>query len=84
MTSGAVAEMIDRILATLDMGERTMDREQAVTMVNKFNKIVDSKLSWIKTTQKLISVLNIPIASAAVYNIFNRTTFEEWYSLEWQ
>lgn len=83
VSSGPVADILDRLLMSLDSGERFMDREQASASTSKYSSIDGAKLTWIKLTQKLVGIFAMAVQSSTVYGIFNRATFESWYSLTW-
>lgn len=83
ISSGPVAELIDKLLMSLDSGEHFMDREQASASTSKYSAVDDSKLAWIKITQKLGGIFAGSVQAGSVYGIFTRASFEEWYSLTW-
>lgn len=83
VSSGSAAELFDKLCATLDMSERSMDRESTMLAPSKYSALDDGKVSWMKLTAKLINMLNAEPSTTVVYGIYNQQTFEDYYGLTW-
>lgn len=83
VTTGPVADLLDKFIFGLDENERGLDREQAVSLPSKFNSINDARLSYLKICQKLLQLLTSSSTLAYVYSVYNRESFERVFALQW-
>lgn len=82
VTSGPIAETLDRILSALDHGERMLDRE-AAAVPSKFTEIGDSKVAFTKGVQALMQIVSRPPLTSVGEGVYTRISFERHHSLHW-
>lgn len=83
VTTGPVADLLDKLIFGLDENERGLDREQAMGAPQKFNSINDAKLAYLKICQKLLQLLTSSASVAFMYGVYTYDTFEGTYALQW-